>query len=92
MPTSTGTGPLPRSKDLALAERGPPFSPGLEKDLGPMPAPRHKRLLCSMKTRMSPRGKLVWHWPHVSRSCSPGPALRGLGVADSGGGDPALDS
>ncbi|KAG7260351.1 hypothetical protein CRUP_028530, partial [Coryphaenoides rupestris] len=85
MPTSTGTGPgpLPRAK----CNGGRPFSPGLEKGPGSRPGPRHRRRLCSMKTRMSPSGKLVWHWPQVRRSCSPGgPGLRGLGVVDSGGG------
>lgn len=95
-PTSTGMDPLPSSSDLALGEMGmpaiPPLSPGLEKEPGPLPGPRHRRRLCSMKTRISPRGKLVWHWPQVSRSCSPGPTLRGLGVDGSGDGDPAPES
>lgn len=32
--------------------------------------PWHRFLLCSMKSRMSARGKVAWHWPQVSRSCS----------------------
>ena len=96
MPTSTGMDPLPSSSDLALGEMGmpmiPPASPGLEKDPGPPPSPLHRRRLCSMKTRISPRGKLVWHWPQVNRSCSPGPTLLGLGVDGSGDGDPAPES
>lgn len=32
--------------------------------------PWHRFLLCSMKSRMSPKGKVAWHWPQVSRSCS----------------------
>lgn len=96
MPTSTGMEPLPSSSDLALGEMGmpviPPLSPGLEKEPSALLGPRHRRRLCSMKTRISPRGKLVWHWPQVSRSCSPGPALLGLGVDGAGDGDPAPES
>lgn len=33
-------------------------------------SPWHLFLLCSMKSKMSARGKVAWHWPHVSRSCS----------------------
>lgn len=95
-PTSTGTAPLPSSSDLALGEMGrpitPPAAPGLEKDPSPPMGPRHRRRLCSMKTRISPRGKLVWHWPQVKRSCSPDALLRGLGVDSSGDGDPAPES
>lgn len=90
-PTSTGMDPLPSSSDLALGEMlkpmTPPVSPGLENDPSLFPGPRHRRRLCSMKIRISPRGKLVWHWPQVSRSCSSGPALRGLGVDSSGDRD-----
>lgn len=96
MPTSTGMDLLPSSSDLALGEMVmpmiPPVSPGLEKDPSLFPGPRHRRRLCSMKTRISPRGKLVWHWPQVSRSCSEGPDLRGLGVDGAGDGDPAPES
>lgn len=96
MPTSTGIEPRTSSSDLALGETFkpmiPPLSPGLEKEPRRLPAPRHRRRLCSMKTRMSPSGKLVWHWPQVSRSCSSGPALLGLGVEGSGDGDLALES
>lgn len=90
-PTSTGMDPLASSSDLALGEMlrpmTPPVSPGLEKDPSLFPAPLHRRRLCSMKIRISPRGKLLWHWPQVSRSCSSGPALRGLGVDGSGDRD-----
>lgn len=91
IPTSTGMDPLPSSSDLALGETLrpmiPPVSPGLEKDPSLFPGPLHRRRLCSMKIRISPRGKLVWHWPQVSRSCSSGPALRGLRVDGSGDRD-----
>lgn len=89
-PTSTGIrgGPLPISRAWPRGEMGmlaaPPASPGLtEKEPGaPCGGPRHRRRLCSMKTRMSPRGKLVWHWPHVSRSCSSGPRREAAGAGD----------
>lgn len=90
-PTSTGMEHLPSSSDLALGEMLrpmiPPVSPGLEKDPSLFPGPLHRRRLCSMKIRISPRGKLVWHWPQVSRSCSSVPGLRGLGVDGSGDRD-----
>lgn len=96
IPTSTGMDPLPSSSDLALGERLrpmiPPVSPGLEKEPSLFPGPLHRRRLCSMKIRISPRGKLVWHWPQVSRSCSPGPALPGLGVDGSGDRDLTRES
>lgn len=90
-PTSTGMDPLPSSSDLALGDMlrpmTPPASPGLENDPSLFPGPLHRRRLCSMKIRISPRGKLVWHWPQVSISCSSGPALRGLGVDGPGDRD-----
>lgn len=44
---------------------------GLSTALSMHKVPLHCFLLCSMKIRMSPKGKFIWHWPQVSRSWSP---------------------
>lgn len=70
IPTSTGPGLRQTSVREGLGDGEPPQSAGLSKHaLGP----GHSLLLCSINTRISPRGKLLWHWPQVSRSLSPAP-------------------
>lgn len=44
---------------------------GLSTALSMHRVPLHCFLLCSIKIRISPRGKFIWHWPQVSRSWSP---------------------
>lgn len=69
IPTSTGPDLRQTSGRGGLGDGDPP-SVGLSKQaLGP----GHSLLLCSINTRISPRGKLVWHWPQVSRSLSLAP-------------------
>lgn len=70
-PTSTG---LRLRRELRAGVRARPGEGegGLSR---PRPTARHdgpwhRFLLCSMKSRMSPKGKVAWHWPQVSRSCS----------------------
>lgn len=70
-PTSTG---LRLRRELRTGVRARPGEGegGLSR---PRPTARHggpwhRFLLCSMKSRMSPKGKVAWHWPQVSRSCS----------------------
>lgn len=62
-PTSTGLDAL-----LSSAFEG---EGGLSTALSMHKVPLHCFLLCSMKIRMSPKGKFIWHWPQVSRSWSP---------------------
>lgn len=44
---------------------------GLSRGLSAQRLPWHCLRLCSMKSKMSARGKREWHWPQVSRSWSP---------------------
>lgn len=44
---------------------------GLSTVLSMHMVPLHCFLLCSIKMRISPKGKFIWHWPQVSRSWSP---------------------
>lgn len=44
---------------------------GLSTVLSMHMLPLHCFLLCSIKMRISPKGKFIWHWPQVSRSWSP---------------------
>lgn len=44
---------------------------GLSRGLSTQRLPWHCLRLCSMKSRMSAKGKREWHWPQVSRSWSP---------------------
>ncbi len=62
-PTSTGLEALLRSPCEGEG--------GLSTALSMHKVPLHCFLLCSMKIRMSPKGKFIWHWPQVSRSWSP---------------------
>lgn len=63
MPTSTGLDAL-----LSSPCEG---EGGLSTVLSMHMVPLHCFLLCSIKMRISPKGKFIWHWPQVSRSWSP---------------------
>lgn len=57
---------------------------GLSRGFSTQRLPWHCLRLCSMKSKMSARGKREWHWPQVSRSWSP---LRGSPWATLGLGE-----
>lgn len=63
MPTSTGL-------DAFLSSLGEGEG-GLSTAFSKQRLPLHCFRLCSIKIRMSPNGKFIWHWPHVRRSWSP---------------------
>lgn len=46
---------------------------GLSTAFSKQRLPLHCFRLCSIKIRMSPNGKFIWHWPQVRRSWSPSP-------------------
>lgn len=68
MPTSTGVDAFLSS--LCVGDGG--LSPALSRQRLPL----HCFLLCSIKIRMSPSGKFIWHWPQVRRSWSPSGAAK----------------
>ncbi|KAJ8014107.1 hypothetical protein DPEC_G00036820 [Dallia pectoralis] len=75
-PTSTG-----RLRSVAMNGEGMRARPGdgeggLSRLRARQGGPWHLFLLCSMKSRMSPREKVVWHCPQVNRSCSVSTATR----------------
>lgn len=63
MPTSTGL-------DAFLSSLGEGEG-GLSTAFSRQRVPLHCFRLCSIKIRMSPNGKFIWHWPQVRRSWSP---------------------
>lgn len=63
MPTSTGLEVFRSS--LGEGEGG------LSTAFSRQRVPLHCFRLCSIKIRISPRGKFIWHWPQVRRSWSP---------------------
>ncbi len=70
--SSSGVTWTPTSTGLEVLLRSPcEGEGGLSTALSMHKVPLHCFLLCSMKIRMSPKGKFIWHWPQVSRSWSP---------------------
>lgn len=65
MPTSTGL-------DAFFSSLGEGEG-GLSTAFSKQRLPLHCFRLCSIKIRMSPNGKFIWHWPQVRRSWSPSP-------------------
>lgn len=63
MPTSTGL-------DAFFSSLGEGEG-GLSAAFSRQRLPLHCFRLCSIKIRMSPNGKFIWHWPQVRRSWSP---------------------
>lgn len=63
MPTSTGL-------DAFFSSLGEGEG-GLSTAFSKQRLPLHCFRLCSIKIRMSPNGKFIWHWPQVRRSWSP---------------------
>ena len=63
MPTSTGLDAF----FISIGEGEGGLSTAFSKQRLPL----HCFRLCSIKMRMSPNGKFIWHCPHVRRSWSP---------------------
>lgn len=69
MPTSTGLDAF----FISIGEGEGGLSTAFSKQRLPL----HCFRLCSIKMRMSPNGKFIWHCPHVRRSWSPSGAPKG---------------
>lgn len=69
MPTSTGLDAF----FISIGEGEGGLSTAFSKQRLPL----HCFRLCSIKIRMSPNGKFIWHCPHVRRSWSPSGAPKG---------------